>query len=68
MLSAIRKFIWAALGLATFLLIVSVVFLLRSSADSDPDSMMLALLLLAFSVIASLVFIIILWKMKEKEP
>ena len=65
MQKAIRQFLVAALVLTIFLLVVSVVFLARSSNDSDADSMMLAFLLLAFSAFTGLILGIIIWKLKK---
>lgn len=65
MQKAIRQFLVAALVLTIFLLVVSIVFLARSSNDSDADSMMLAFLLLAFSAFTGLILGIIIWKLKK---
>lgn len=62
---AIRNFLKAAIGLVVFLLVVSVIFLAKSSNQSDSDSMMLAFLLLAFSLFGLLVLGIALKKTRK---
>lgn len=48
-----------------FLLIVSIVFVSKSQDELDADSMLMAMLLLAFSGIASTIITVILVMMKR---
>lgn len=65
MKQAISRFLKAALVLTLFLFTVSIVYVGKSPDELDADSMLLAMLLLAFSGIASLVITIILVKMRR---
>ncbi|GAB5527826.1 MAG: hypothetical protein Roseis2KO_56980 [Roseivirga sp.] len=65
MKQAISRFLKAALVLTLFLFTVSMVYVGKSPDELDADSMLLAMLLLAFSGIASLVITIILVKMRR---
>ena len=66
MQKALATFLKAALVLALFLLVVSIVFVTKSREELDPDSMMMAMLLLVFSSLGSLVISIVLFKMRGK--
>ncbi len=65
MKKAISRFLKAALTLTLFLFTVSIVYTGKSPEELDGDSMLLAMLLLAFSGIASLVIGIILLMMRR---
>lgn len=65
MKKAISRFLKAALVLTLFLFTVSIVYTSKSPEELDGDSMLLAMLLLAFSGIASLIISIILVMMKR---
>ena len=64
MQKALATFLKAALVLALFLLVVSLIYVTKSPEELDPDSMLLAMLLLAFSSLGSLVIGIILFRMR----
>ena len=66
MQKALSTFLKAALALSLFLLVVSLVYVTKSPDELDPDSMLLAMLLLSFSGLGSLVIGIILFRMKGK--
>ena len=66
MQKALSTFLKAALALSLFLLVVSIVYVTKSKEELDPDSMLLAMLLLSFSGLGSLVIGIILFRMKSK--
>ncbi len=65
MKQAISRFLKAALVLTLFLFTVSIVYVGKSPDELDADSMLLAMLLLAFSGIASLIITVILVKMRR---
>ncbi|MCE7995614.1 MAG: hypothetical protein HEP71_26785 [Roseivirga sp.] len=65
MKQAISRFLKAALVLTLFLLTVSIVYVAKTPEELDADSMLLAMLLLAFSGIASLIIGAILVKMRR---
>lgn len=65
MKQAISRFLKAALVLTLFLFTVSIVYVGKSPDELDGDSMLLAMLLLAFSGLASLIITIILVKMRQ---
>lgn len=67
MKQAISRFLKAALILMLFLLTVSLVYVGKSSDELDGDSMLMAMLLLAFSGIASIVIVVILVMMKRHQ-
>lgn len=65
---SISRFLRAALCLTLFLLVVSIVYAGKSPEELDGDSMLLAMLLLSFSAIASLAITIILIAMRRHKP
>jgi hypothetical protein len=65
---SISRFLRAALCLTLFLLVVSSVYVGKSKEELDGDSMLLAMLLLAFSAISSLAITIILIVMRRNKP
>lgn len=65
MQKAIRQFLFAALGLSLFLLIVSSIYLIGLSDGLDHDSMMLAMLLFAFSLVACIIIGLVLRTMRR---
>ncbi len=65
MQKAIRNFLRTALILTLFLLVVSTVYLIRLSDGLDPDSMMLAMLLFVFSLVAVIGISLVLRTMKR---
>lgn len=65
MQKAIRNFLRAALVLALFLLVVSSVYLLWLTDGLDPDSMMLAMLLFVFSLVAVIGISLVLRTLKK---
>lgn len=65
MKKAISRFLKAALVLTLFLFTVSIVYTRKSPEELDGDSMLIAMLLLAFSGIASLIIGILLLMMRR---
>ena len=67
MQKSISRFLKAVLVLTTFLLVVSIIYVGKSSNELDADSMLMAMLLLVFSSVATIAVSILLFKMRRNK-